>query len=70
MGCENRVDTENLAGIVGPSGKVVGIDISATMLNAARTNCNTSSVSPEFMLCDGHHLAFPDEPSMLCGLIG
>lgn len=61
IGCGNGVDTKNLAKIVGPSGTVVGIDISATMLHAARTNTETSPVCPEFMLCDGHHLAFPDE---------
>ena len=61
IGCGNGVDTKNLAGIAGPSGRVVGIDISATMLNAARTNAGGSSVPPEFILCDGHHLAFPDE---------
>jgi ubiquinone/menaquinone biosynthesis C-methylase UbiE len=61
IGCGNGIDTKNLAGIVGPSGTVVGIDISATMLNAARTNAGASPVAPEFLLCDGHHLAFPDE---------
>lgn len=61
IGCGNGVDTKNLAGIVGTSGCTVGIDISATMLNAARTNGKALSASPEFMLCDGHHLAFPDD---------
>jgi ubiquinone/menaquinone biosynthesis C-methylase UbiE len=61
IGCGNGVDTKNLAKIVGSPGRVVGMDISATMLNAARTNAGVSSASPEFLLCDGHHLAFPDE---------
>ncbi|MDD1728271.1 MAG: methyltransferase domain-containing protein [Methanospirillum sp.] len=61
IGCGNGVDTKNLAGIVGASGNTVGIDISATMLDAARDNAKNSVSSPEFMLCDGHHLAFPDD---------
>ncbi len=60
IGCGNGVDAKNLATIVGPSGNVVGIDISATMLDAARTGTGSASSSPEFMLCDGQHLAFPD----------
>lgn len=39
----------------------MGIDVSVTMLNAARTHARDAAVSPEFLLCDGHHLAFPDE---------
>ncbi|MDD1723731.1 MAG: methyltransferase domain-containing protein [Methanospirillum sp.] len=61
IGCGNGVDAKNLAEITGATGDVVGIDISITMLNTARKNIKTTSVSPEFMLCDGHHLAFPDD---------
>ena len=55
-----QVDVKNLANIVEPSGKVVGIDISSTLLKSAPvTNQNTYSC-PEFMPCDDQYLAFPD----------
>jgi len=60
IGCGNGIDAKNLSEIVGESGNVVGIDISSTMLNAARVTTHATDPSPEFMLCNGQHLAFLD----------
>ncbi|HWQ68185.1 MAG TPA: methyltransferase domain-containing protein [Methanospirillum sp.] len=60
IGCGNGVDAKNLAERVGESGKAIGIDISSTMVRAARESTHTTTYPPEFILCDGQHLAFPD----------
>lgn len=60
LGCGNRVDVKNLANIVESSGKVVGIDISSTILKSAQVTSQTTNSCPEFMPCDGQYFAFPD----------
>ncbi|PWR73033.1 methyltransferase domain-containing protein [Methanospirillum lacunae] len=59
IGCGNGTDLNNLAKSVGNLGMAVGIDISSTMLNAARKNATAINCHPECILCDGLHLAFP-----------
>lgn len=49
------------ARMTGPSGRVVGVDISEDMLGHARQNAATANVSQvEFRLEDAQHLSFPD----------
>lgn len=62
IGCGNGVDATNLAGMTGPEGRVIGIDVSSTMLAAARARNNGSSImQPGYLLCDAERLAFPDQ---------
>ncbi len=61
IGCGNGIDLQKLAGCVGTSGTAVGIDISSTMLSVARKNTEALGCSPGFLLCDGLHLAFPND---------
>ena len=61
IGCGNGVDAANLAGMAGPEGRVIGIDVSSTMLAAARARDTGSSPRPGYLLCDAGRLAFPDQ---------
>lgn len=62
IGCGNGVDAANLAGLTGPGGRVIGIDVSSTMLDAARARGSGSSIpQPGYLLCDAGQLAFPDQ---------
>jgi len=57
IGCGNGVDAGILAGMAGPEGRVVGIDVSSTMLEAAR-GTTRGVTEPGFLLCDAAQLAF------------
>lgn len=59
IGCGNGVDAAILAGMTGPTGRVIGIDVSSTMLTSARTRGCAGS-TPAYVLCDASNLAFPD----------
>lgn len=61
IGCGNGVDAAILAGMAGPTGQVIGIDVSSTMLTSARTRDCTGSTVPGYALCDASNLAFSDE---------
>jgi ubiquinone/menaquinone biosynthesis C-methylase UbiE len=62
IGCGNGVDATTLAGMAGPEGRVIGIDVSSTMLAAARARGSDSSIpQPGYLLCDAGRLAFPDQ---------
>lgn len=62
IGCGNGVDAALLAGMAGPEGRVVGIDVSSTMLDAARGRGSGSGIpQPGYLLCDAGRLAFPDQ---------
>lgn len=61
IGCGNGVDATILAGMTGPTGQVVGIDVSSTMLTSARTRDCTGSTLPGYVLCDASNLAFFNE---------
>jgi len=60
IGCGNGVDATILAGMAGPTGQVIGIDVSSTMLAAARARSCAGSTLPSYVLCDASNLAFPD----------
>lgn len=61
IGCGNGVDAASSAGMAGPKGRVIGIDVSSTMLAAARARDTGSSPRPGYLLCDAGRLAFPDQ---------
>lgn len=53
-------DVRALAEIVGPTGRAVGVDGSATMIAAARERAQSSRLPIEFFVGDAQHLGFPD----------
>jgi arsenite methyltransferase len=62
IGCGAGVDAFVAARLVGPQGRVVGIDITDEMVDAARENLallNLSNVS--FQVADAESLPFPDQ---------
>ena len=52
--------SQPLARLVGPSGRVVGVDYSQTMVNEARKRAEQSGSTVEFYQGDIHHLEFED----------
>jgi ubiquinone/menaquinone biosynthesis C-methylase UbiE len=60
LGCGNGDDVQTLARLVGPTGKVVGVDHSETMLAQAQARAAGSDLSQEFRFGDAQALDFPD----------
>ena len=60
VGCGAGNDVQDLARLVGPSGRVVGIDSSATMLLQARTRTAEAHLPVEFLQGDAYHLPFEE----------
>jgi ubiquinone/menaquinone biosynthesis C-methylase UbiE len=60
LGCGNGDDALALARLVGPTGKVVGVDHSETMLAQAHARSAGSALSLEFRFGDAYALDFPD----------
>ncbi len=60
VGCGTGQDALDLVVAIGPSGHVVGIDSSETMLQAARTRATQAQVSVEFVHADAIQLPFAD----------
>ncbi|HNX16769.1 MAG TPA: methyltransferase domain-containing protein [Methanoregula sp.] len=61
IGCGNGVDAVALAGIAGPGSRVIGIDVSRTMLASAQVKNSAGSPLPGYVLSDASHLAFADK---------
>jgi len=62
VGCGTGVDTLIAAGIVGPEGKVVGIDMIPAMLKRAKENLQrTDFKNVTFMEASAEKLPFPNE---------
>ncbi|MGH9004673.1 MAG: methyltransferase domain-containing protein, partial [Acidimicrobiia bacterium] len=60
VGCGTGDDTRRLAGLVTPTGRAVGVDLSLVMVNEARERAATSDLPVEFGQGDISHLDFPD----------
>lgn len=60
LGCGTGDDVAALARRVGPGGRAVGIDFSATMIAEAQRRTAGSGLPVAFIQGDGHHLDFPD----------
>jgi len=50
IGCGNGIDAAVLAGMAGPTGLVIGIDVSSTMLTSARTREGAGILFPHMAL--------------------
>jgi SAM-dependent methyltransferase len=61
IGCGNGVDATVLAGLAGPDGRVIGIDVSATMLSSARALGAGTGNPPGYVLCNAGGLPFSGE---------
>jgi len=61
IGCGNGTDAAALAGIAGPGGRVIGIDVSHTMIASAQAKHSAGSASPGYVLSDASHLAFANK---------
>ena len=60
VGCGTGDDVLALARLVGPAGRVVGVDASATMVAEARRRAEGSGAPVEFVVGDAHALDLPD----------
>jgi ubiquinone/menaquinone biosynthesis C-methylase UbiE len=60
VGCGTGEDARALAALVGPTGRVVGIDSSATMIAEARRRAAPAGAPVEYRLGDCCRLAFAD----------
>lgn len=60
IGCGTGVVARELAGLTGPSGRVVGIDVSPGLLSYARNRPSTENANIEYMLGNAYSLSFPD----------
>jgi len=66
VGCGIGLETTRLARRVGPSGRVVGIDVSTPMIAEARRRAECDGAQIEYVVMDAQHLDFPDGAFDLC----
>lgn len=60
VGCGTGQDTLDLAQAVGPQGRVIGVDHSATMLETARARAAQAQLPVEYVLADATQLPFAE----------
>jgi len=60
LGCGNGEDVRELAQLVGPNGRVVGVDRSETLIATARDRVADQKLPLEFEVGDAYTLNFPD----------
>jgi ubiquinone/menaquinone biosynthesis C-methylase UbiE len=60
VGCGAGDDAREIARLVGPTGRVVGVDHSEAMVQVAREKSRGSGLSVEFQVGDAQHLLFAD----------
>jgi len=61
LGCGTGDDAREVAALVGPKGKVVGLDVSPTMIAEARKRTLSTDLPIEFIEGDALNLSFPSE---------
>ena len=61
LGCGNGDDVRELARLVGPTGRVVGVDRSETLIATARERLADERLSVQFQVGDGYQLDFAEE---------
>jgi ubiquinone/menaquinone biosynthesis C-methylase UbiE len=66
VGCGAGDDVRALAQLVGNTGRVVGFDVSATMIEEARQRSSRLNLPIEFCLGEADRLDFPDETFTGC----
>lgn len=60
VGCGNGTDVLELAGRVGPSGEVVGVDVNERAIEEARARGTGTGVPASFRIASAYALPFPD----------
>jgi ubiquinone/menaquinone biosynthesis C-methylase UbiE len=60
LGCGTGEDAQELARLVGPSGRVVGADRSETVIAEARERVASTTLPVEFQVADAYDLPFPN----------
>jgi len=60
VGCGTGEDVRTLAQLVGPTGRVVGIDINEAMITEAKNRSKEINLPIAFQVGDAHHLDFAD----------
>jgi len=65
VGCGLGAEAIAIAGRLGPKGRVVGLDVSATLIEAAR-QAVPANPKIEFVVGDAHRLSFPDATFDAC----
>jgi ubiquinone/menaquinone biosynthesis C-methylase UbiE len=65
-GCGLGEPTRSLAALVGKSGRVVGVDLSESILAEARRRTEGTGLSVEYRVSDIHRLDFPDDSFDAC----
>ncbi len=66
VGCGTGDDTRIIAGLVGNTGRVVGVDNSATMIAEARKRAAGLGLPVEYQVGDAHRLDFADNTFDRC----
>lgn len=66
VGPGTGVFAQQMAGLVGEGGRVVGVDLNASMVAVATERAAGSGLPVTFLQGDGHHLDFPDETFDAC----
>ncbi|MDB5067971.1 MAG: methyltransferase protein [Chloroflexi bacterium] len=66
VGCGTGDDARELARLVGPEGRAVGVDASETMIAEARRRAHGSGLHVDFEVTDAQHLPFPDDTFDAC----
>jgi ubiquinone/menaquinone biosynthesis C-methylase UbiE len=61
VGCGIGVQAQEMAKRVAPTGKVVGTDISTTMIDLAKSKTSTSNLPLEFFIAEASSQPFPDQ---------
>ncbi len=66
LGCGTGDDAQDLARLVGPSGRVVGVDRSETVIAEARERVRGTALPVAFQVADAYALPFPDAAFDVC----
>jgi ubiquinone/menaquinone biosynthesis C-methylase UbiE len=66
LGCGTGDDVQELARLVGPSGRVVGVDRSETVITEARERVRGTTLPVVFQVADAYALPFPDATFDAC----
>ena len=66
LGCGTGDDVQELARLVGPSGRVVGVDRSETVIAEARERVLGTTLPVAFQVADAYALPFPDATFDVC----
>jgi ubiquinone/menaquinone biosynthesis C-methylase UbiE len=66
LGCGTGDDAQELARLVGPSGRVLGVDRSEAVIAEARERVRGTALPVDFRVADAYALPFPDAAFDVC----